>query len=131
MISPVNWYGSHRIYWWKHSHDGEEVLKSAITQAEVPVVVKRIDKVEEGVKRRHWGVWKGQVDDKVVGYGSHASVSEDDPDNCDVPSDGHQDDERVGDGPQSHLRGKGEQSVCFELMRSPNSVTPKIRVRRD
>lgn len=70
--------------------------------------MKRIDEVEEGVKRCHGGIRKGQVDDEVVGYGPHASVSEDDPDHSDVPGDGHQDDEGVGDGPQSHLRGRGK-----------------------
>lgn len=103
---PVHCDGSHRVYWWKHGSDGEEVLKSTVSQTKVPVVVKRIDKVKKGVKGCHGNVREGQVDNEVVCYGSHAPVSKDNPDHCDVTSDGHQDNEGVGNGPQSHLGGE-------------------------
>lgn len=68
--------------------------------------MKSVDKVKKGVKGRHGHVREGQVDDEIVGYGPHASVSQDDPDHRDVPGDRHQDDEGVGDGPESHLTGE-------------------------
>jgi len=111
VFLPVHGDGSHRVYWWKHGSDGEEVLKSAVTQAKIPVVVKRIDKVKKSVRGCHGYIRKGQVDDKVIGYGPHASVSKDNPDYCDIPSDGHQDDERVGYSPESHLREEGRGEV--------------------
>lgn len=72
---PVHCDGCHRVYGGEHGRDGEEVLKSAVAQAKVPVVVKGIDKVKKGVKCCHGNVRKGQVDDEVIGYCPHASVS--------------------------------------------------------
>lgn len=69
--------------------------------------MKRVDKVEKSVEGCHGNVREGQVHDEVVGHGPHASVREDDPDHCDVPGDGNQDDEGVGYSPQSHLRRGG------------------------
>lgn len=66
--------------------------------------MKRIDKVKKSVEGCHGNVREGQVDNEVVGYGPHAPVSENNPDHCDVTSDGHQDDEGVCYSPQSHLR---------------------------
>ena len=66
--------------------------------------MKCIDKVKKGVEGCHGDVGEGQVNNEVVGYGPHASVSEDNPDDCDISSDGHQDDQGVGYSPQSHLR---------------------------
>lgn len=74
-------------------------MEAAVTQAKVPVIVKRIDKVEKGVEGCHGNVGEGQVYDEIVGDGSHASVSKNDPDHGDVPCDGHQDDEGVGYSP--------------------------------
>lgn len=90
--SPVHCDGSHGVDWRKHGRDGKEVLKSAVAQAKVPVVVKRVDKVEESVERSHRDVREGQVDNEVIGHSPHASVSQNNPDNGDVPRDGHQDD---------------------------------------
>lgn len=66
--------------------------------------MKRIDKVEESVERSHRDVGEGQVDNEVIGHSPHASVGQNNPDNGDVPRDGHQDDQGVGDSPQSHLK---------------------------
>lgn len=68
--------------------------------------MKGIDKVEKGVEGCHGNVREGQVYNEVVGDSPHASVSQNNPDHCDITSDGHQDDEGVGYGPESHLRDK-------------------------
>lgn len=65
--------------------------------------MKRIHKVKKGVKARHGNIRESQVDNEVIGHSPHAPVSEDNPDHCDVPSDGHQDDEGVRYSPESHL----------------------------
>lgn len=70
-----------------------------------------VDEVEEGVEGCHGNVREGQVDDEVVGDSSHPSVSQNNPDYCDVPSDGHQDDKGVGYGPQRHLREREKGEV--------------------
>lgn len=57
--------------------------------------MKGIDKVEKRVEGRHGNVREGQVDDEIIGDSSHAPVGENDPDDGDVPCDGHQDDEGV------------------------------------
>ena len=108
-FSPVHRDGSHRVYRREHGRDGEEVLESAVAQAEVPVIVKCVHKVKESVEGRHGDVREGEVNDEVVRYSPHASVSENNPDHRDVPSDGHQDDEGVGYSPQSHLREEEEE----------------------
>lgn len=94
-VLPVHRDGSHGVYRGKHGRDGEEVLKATVAQAKVPVVVKSIDKVEKRVKGRHGNVGEGQVDDEIIGDGSHASVGQNDPDDGDVSRDGHQDDKGV------------------------------------
>lgn len=104
LFSPVHRDGSHWVDWREHGCDGKEVLKAAVAQAKVPVVVKRVNKVKESVERRHGNVREGQVDDEVISHSPHASVSQNDPDDCDVPCDGHQDDEGVSYRPQSHLK---------------------------
>lgn len=65
--------------------------------------MNRIDKVEESVEQSHRDVREGQVEDEVISYCPHASVGQNNPDNGDVPHDGHQDDQGVGNSPQSHL----------------------------
>lgn len=65
--------------------------------------MNRIDEVKKGVKACHGNIRESQVDDEVIGHSPHSPVSEDNPDHCDVPSDGHQDDEGVRYGPESHL----------------------------
>lgn len=92
LPSPVHRDSRHGVDWRKHGCDGEEVLKSAVAQAKVPVVVKRVDKVEESVERSHRDVREGQVDNEVISHSPHASVGQNNPDNGDVPRDGHQDD---------------------------------------
>lgn len=121
---PVHCNGSHWVYGRKHGSDGEEVLKPAVTQAKVPVIVKRIHKVKKGVKARHGNVRESQVDNEVIGHSPHAPVSEDNPDHCDVPSDGHQDDEGVRYTPESHL---GEErrplmSASYTQLQKKNTI---------
>lgn len=65
--------------------------------------MESIHKVKKGVESCHRNIGEGQVDDKVVGYCSHAPVSQNNPDDSDVPSDRHQDDQSVGYGPERHL----------------------------
>lgn len=68
--------------------------------------MKRIDKVKKSVEGCHGYIREGQVYNEIVGDGPHAPVSQDDPDHCDVPGDGHQNDDGVSYGPESHLRGE-------------------------
>lgn len=94
-LLPVHSDGGHGVYGGKHGRDGEEVLEATVAQAKVPVVVKSIDKVEKRVEGCHGNVREGQVDNEIIGDSSHAPVGKNDPDDCDVPCDGHQDDEGV------------------------------------
>lgn len=78
--------------------------------------MKCVNKVEESVERRHGNVREGQVDDEVISHSPHASVSQNDPDDCDVPCDGHQDDEGVSYRPQSHLKEEETRGAEVVIM---------------
>lgn len=76
--------------------------------------MKSVDKVEKRVEGRHGNVREGQVDDEIIGDSSHAPVGKNNPDDGDVPCDGHQDDEGVRYRPQGHLR-EGKKDLENEL----------------
>lgn len=100
MSPPVHGDGSHRVDARKHGRDGEKVVEFAVSFAEVPVPVSGVDEVDQGVKRRHGRVRKGQVEDEVVGHRPHALVSENDPYDDQVPEHRHGQHEAVRDGPE-------------------------------
>lgn len=101
--SPVHSDSSHRINAREDGSDGDKVLKFAVAQTKVPVVVQRVNEIEDGVKCGHGGVGEGQVHDEVVGDRPHASVRKDDPDHGDISHHRHQHHQRVSERPESHL----------------------------
>ena len=100
MSSPVHGDGCHRVDARKHRRDGEKVVEFAVRTAEVPLPVGGVDEVDQSVERGHGRVRKGQVEDKVVGHRPHALVSENDPDDDQVPEHGHRQHGAVRDGPE-------------------------------
>lgn len=84
--------------------------------------MKRIDKVKKSVERCHGNIRESQVDNEVVGYSPHSSVSQNNPDHRDVPGDGHQDDQGVGYGPQSHLREQRRQARGCSMKNSDSNI---------
>lgn len=62
-----------------------------------------VDKVEKSVKSCHGNIREGQIDNEVISNRPHSPVSQDNPDHCDIPSDGYYYDEGVGYSPESHL----------------------------
>lgn len=105
QCSPVYSDSSHRIDAGEDCSDGDKVLKFAVAQPKVPVVVQRVNEIEDSVEGGHGGVGESQIHDEVVGDCPHASVRKDDPDHGDVSHHRHQHHQRVGERPQSHLPG--------------------------
>lgn len=62
-----------------------------------------INKIEDGVESGHQQIRKSQINDKVIGGSPHPPVRKDDPDDGDVANDGGDNNEGVGDSPQSDL----------------------------
>lgn len=97
---PVHGDGGHRVDAGEHGRDGEKVVEFAVSVPEVPLSVSGVDEVDQSVERGHGRVRKGQVEDKVVGHCPHALVSQNDPNDDQVPEDRHRQNEAVGDGPE-------------------------------
>lgn len=86
---PVDGYGGHGVDAGKHRRDGEEVVEAAVHLPKVPLPVSRVDEVDERVEGGHGDIGESQVQQEVVGDGSHPAVRQDDPDHDQVPEDGH------------------------------------------
>lgn len=100
-LLPLCSHGCHGVNAHKHCRDGEPVLKPAEFLPKIPDIVTGIDKIEDGVEGGHQQVGKSQVNDEVIGGGPHPPVRQDNPDDGDIANDGCDNDEGVGDGPQS------------------------------
>lgn len=98
--SPVYSYRSHRVDAREHRCHREEVVELAVGFPEVPLPVRRVDKVNQSVKRRHGRVRERQVEQKVVGHRAHPLVGQNDPDDDEVPEHGHRQHDAVGDRPE-------------------------------
>lgn len=97
--SPVHRYRSHRVYTSEDSSDGEEVVKAAVHQPEVPLVVHGIDEVDNGVEGRHRRFSKREVQQKIVGHSSHSFMRHNNPYYYDVPHQRHSNHATVGECP--------------------------------
>ena len=109
--SPVHRNGCHRVDAGEHRCDGKEVLEATVVGAEVPLAVQRIDEVDQGVEGGHGGVGESQVHEEVVGDGPHALVGQDDPDDDEIPEDGHGHHHAVGQGPERDAPGRLHELV--------------------
>lgn len=104
-FSPVHGNRRHGVDAGEDSCDGEEVVEAAVSLPKVPLAVQRVDEVDEGVESSHGGVGEGQVHQEVVGHRPHALVSQDDPDDDEVPKNGHCHHGAVRQGPQGDAPG--------------------------
>lgn len=99
---PVHSYGRHGVDAGEHRCDGEEVVEFAVGFTKVPLPVRGIDEVDQGIERRHGRVRKSQVEQKVIGHSAHPLVGQNDPDNDEVSEHGHGQHRAVGDRPEGH-----------------------------
>lgn len=102
-ISPVQGYSSHRVNTGEHCSYWKEVVKATVNQTEVPFVMNRVHKVNNGVKYRHGRLGKRQIHQKIVGDRPHALVRKNDPNDSDIPEHRHQNYTAVTHSPQNHL----------------------------
>lgn len=110
---PLCGHGCHGVNAHEHRGDGEPVLKPAELLTKVPDVVAGVNKIEDGIESRHQQIRKSQIDDKVISSRPHSPVRKNDPDDGDVANDGCDNDEGVGDSPQSNLPSRlGELGDC-------------------
>lgn len=101
-LLPLCSHGCHGVNAHEHRGDGEPVLKPAEFLTKIPDIVTGIDKIEDGVESGHQQVRKSQVNDEVIGSGPHSPVCQNNPDDGGIAHDGCDNDEGVGDGPQSN-----------------------------
>lgn len=111
LSSPVHRNGRHRVDAGEHRRDRKEVLEATVVGAEVPLAVKRIDEVDQGVEGSHGGVGESQVHEEVVGDGPHALVGQDDPDDDEIPEDRHGHHHAVRQGPEGDAPGRLHELV--------------------
>lgn len=102
-LLPLCSHGCHGVNAHKHCGDGEPVLKPAEFLAKIPDVVTGVNKIEDGIESGHQQIRKGQINDEVIGSGPHSPVRKNNPDDGDVANDGCDNDEGIGDSPQSDL----------------------------
>ncbi len=80
-----------------------EVREAAERAAEVPVSpFAPYTKLTSVLSAGHAHVRRREVEQKEVGDGPHPLVRRDDPDNDQVPGDGHQQNQRERDRPERH-----------------------------
>jgi len=114
--SPVQGDGRHGVDAGEDGGDGEEVVKLAVEQPVVPLIVDGVGEVHHRVEGRHGGFGESQVDQEIVGDGAHPLVSQDDPHHHHVPHHRRHHDEGVGDSPQGHLPRGLHELVCEGLV---------------
>lgn len=142
--SPVQGDGRHGVDAGEDGGDGEEVVKLAVEQPVVPLIVDGIGEVHHRVEGGHGGFGKSQVHQEVVGDGAHPLVSQDDPHHHHVPHHRHHHDEGVGDSPQGHLprglhklvreglvQGAIEQPLVLQLRFQRQSVIHHATMQTD
>lgn len=97
---PVQGDGGH---WIDAGEDGryrEEVVKAAVDQAEVPLVVHGVDEVDHRVEGGHGGFGERQVQEEIVGDCPHAFVRHNNPNHRDIADHRHDDYTAVRNGPE-------------------------------
>lgn len=121
---PLCSHGCHGVNAHKHCGDGEPVLKPAEFLAKIPDVVTGINKIEDGVESGHQQIRKSQINDKVISSSPHSPVRKNNPDDSDVANNGRDNDEGIGDSPQSNLPSRlGELGYCCPIAAVPEGVS--------
>lgn len=105
LFSPVHGNRRHGVDAGEDSCDGEEVVEAAVSLPKVPLAVQRVDEVDESVESSHGGIGEGQVHQEVIGHRPHALMSQDDPDDDEIPKNGHRHHSAVCQGPQGDAPG--------------------------
>lgn len=77
-------------------------MKFAVGFSEIPVSVRGINKIDQSVEGGHRGVRKRQVEQKVIGDGSHPLMSQNDPHDDQIPEHRDRQDGAVCHRPQRH-----------------------------
>lgn len=75
-------------------------MEAAVDQSEVPLVVHRVDEVDNRVKAGHGGFSESQIQQKIVGDCPHAFVRHNDPDHRKITYNGHNHDTTVCESPE-------------------------------
>lgn len=98
---PVDGDGGHGVDAGEHRSDREEVVKPAVHLSEVPLSVSRVDEVDERVESSHGNIGERQVQQEIVGAGSHPLVRQDNPNHNQVSKNGHCQHRAVSHRPQA------------------------------
>lgn len=86
---PVDGYRGHWVDAGEHRSDREEVVKPAVHLPKVPLSVCRVDEVDERVEGSHGSIRESQVQQEIVGDGSHPLVRQNNPNDDQVSENGH------------------------------------------
>ena len=88
MALPVDGDGDEGEDAGAHGARRDELRELAVDAAERPVVVQQEDEVEHRVEDSDQRVGDGQIHQKIIGHRAHALVSQNDPDDDEVPAGG-------------------------------------------
>lgn len=109
---PVDCYCAHGVNARKHWGDGEKVVEFAVGFSKIPITVRGINKINQSVESGHRCVWKRQVEQKVIGDGSHPLVSQNDPHDDQIPEHRDRQDGAVRHRPERDAPRRLHELVC-------------------
>ncbi|KAF2988557.1 hypothetical protein EK904_006211 [Melospiza melodia maxima] len=98
--------GCHGVDAGEDSCDWEEVVEAAVSLSKVPLAVQRVDEVDESIESSHGGIREGQIHQEVICHRPHAFVSQDNPDDNQIPKNGHCHHAAVSQRPQGNAPGR-------------------------